>query len=256
MTNGFRKSGLFPFDANAVDYSKCVKDHIQKTITAMPLSALSSDSSLSVLRSYFTYIDECIGDEKTLLFRSVHGREWLGDIEDTSLFQLWSSIKLQLDESSVNTDICMTTPPDIPPVTATPLPVCMPVDGSCHGTPHVLNTPQSSVAVTSPQSSIALSAVTTPQTSIGDPSDITQGPCTSQSLRTSHRLQSSITPVLTKHLSEWLQTLEKKDKAKGTTRKRPLSSSVYALTSKRWKQLQEEEIAEKERQKQEKKKKS
>ena len=85
-----RLHGLFPLDANAVHYSKCVKDHIQKTIAEIPLSAPSSDSSLSVLRSHFTFIEECIGDEKALLFRSVHGREWLGDIEDTSLFQLWS----------------------------------------------------------------------------------------------------------------------------------------------------------------------
>eukprot|EP00731_Ephydatia_muelleri_P001280 Em0001g1280a len=68
------KAGRFPFDANAVDYSKCVKDHLQKTITAMPLSpSKSSDSSLSVLRSHFTFIEESIGDEKALLFMSVHG---------------------------------------------------------------------------------------------------------------------------------------------------------------------------------------
>ena len=39
-------------------------------------------------------------------------------------------------------------------------------------------------------------------------------------------------------------------------RKRSLSSTVFALTSKLWKQLHEEEIAEKERQKQEKKEKA
>ena len=143
-----------------MDYSKCVKDHLQKTITAMPLSpSKSSDSSLSVLRSHFTFIEESIGDEKALLFTSVHGREWLGDIEDTSLYTLRSSIKSQLDKSS---DKCMTTPPDIPPVTAIPLHVCMPVDGSCHGTPHVLDTPESSVAVTSPI--IYALSVITPQT--------------------------------------------------------------------------------------------
>lgn len=30
IINGFRKCGLFPFDANAVDYSKCVKDKFSK----------------------------------------------------------------------------------------------------------------------------------------------------------------------------------------------------------------------------------
>ena len=45
------------------------------------------------------------------------------------------------------------------------------------------------------------------------------------------------------------------DKATGKKRKCSLTSSVFALTSKRWKQLHEEEIAEKERLKQEKAKK-
>ena len=77
-------------------------------------------------------------------------------------------------------------------------------------------------------------------------------PCTSglqtTTKHTGPKLQSSITPVLLKQLSDRLDSLEANSK---TARKRkcPLSSAVFALTSKRWKQLIDEEKAEKEKQK-------
>ena len=68
----------------------------------------------------------------------------------------------------------------------------------------------------------------------------------------SPKRQPSITPVLLKQLSARLESLNT-NQTTGRKRKRPLSSKVFALTSKRWKQLKDEEKAEKEEQKKGKK---
>lgn len=63
------------------------------------------------------------------------------------------------------------------------------------------------------------------------------------------KLQSGIIPVLLKQLSDRLDSFEANNKTAGRKRRCPLPSVVFALTSKHWKQLKDEEIAEKEKQK-------
>ena len=57
--------------------------------------------------------------------------------------------------------------------------------------------------------------------------------------------KQAVSPVSTKHLVERLRTFSMPAKQTGEKRKRSLSSSVYALTSKRWKELCEAEEQEK-----------
>ena len=64
----------------------------------------------------------------------------------------------------------------------------------------------------------------------------------------SSKHQSSITQVLLNQLSDRLESLNT-NQTTGRKRKRPLSSTVFALTSKQWKQLKDEEKAEKEEKK-------
>ena len=41
----------------------------------------------------FRFLEEHIGYEKLQMFESAYGGEWLGDVEDNSLFMLWSNVK-------------------------------------------------------------------------------------------------------------------------------------------------------------------
>ena len=61
MKNGFRRSGLFPFDLNAVDYSKCVKDQLPSKKTFDHESAIHTDDRPS-LHYVMHFIEKHIGD--------------------------------------------------------------------------------------------------------------------------------------------------------------------------------------------------
>ena len=78
VKNGFRKAGLFPFNPNEVDYTKCVINQQIRDV-----EEFSDDSDLFHLKSGISFIEEWIGYNKTQLFNSAYGKQWDGDIEDT-----------------------------------------------------------------------------------------------------------------------------------------------------------------------------
>ena len=53
------------------------------------------------MRCGLRFLEERIGHTKLQLFESAYGGEWQGDIEDTSLYLLWSSAK-EIAEASVD----------------------------------------------------------------------------------------------------------------------------------------------------------
>ena len=93
VVNGFRKSGIYPLDPGKVDYSKCVRDHLQQECEEAELSSPVSDPAVFRMRCGLRFLEERIGYTKLQLFESAYGGEWQGDIEDTSLYLLWSSLK-------------------------------------------------------------------------------------------------------------------------------------------------------------------
>ena len=101
VVNGFRKSGLYPLDPGKVDYSKCVRDHLQQECEEAELSSPVSDPAVFRMRCGLRFLEERIGHTKLQLFESAYGGEWQGDIEDTSLYLLWSSAK-EIAEASVD----------------------------------------------------------------------------------------------------------------------------------------------------------
>ena len=48
---------------------------------------------MQYLRTGLRFLEERIGYEKLQMFESAYGGEWLGDVEDYSLFMLWSNVK-------------------------------------------------------------------------------------------------------------------------------------------------------------------
>ncbi|KAL5467063.1 hypothetical protein EMCRGX_G031235 [Ephydatia muelleri] len=73
VKNGFKRSGLFPFDANAVDYSKCVADQKPRS------DCESADNMDDPLSLYYTMslVEKHIGNEKATLFATSYGRTWV-----------------------------------------------------------------------------------------------------------------------------------------------------------------------------------
>ena len=101
VVNGFRKSGLYPLDPGKVDYSKCVRDHLQQECEEAELLSPVSDPAVFRMRCGLRFLEERIGHTKLQLFESAYGGERQGDIEDTSLYLLWSSAK-EIAEASVD----------------------------------------------------------------------------------------------------------------------------------------------------------
>eukprot|EP00731_Ephydatia_muelleri_P005045 Em0002g1221a len=81
-------TGLYPLDPEQVDYSKCVKDQqVREIENAEELTI--DDCGLLHLRTGRRFLEH----DKLQMFESQYGGEWLGDVEDTSLFLLWSKLQ-------------------------------------------------------------------------------------------------------------------------------------------------------------------
>ena len=91
--NGFQKTGLYPFDQEKVDYSKCIKDQQVHEIADAEQLYQTDGYAVQPLRTGLRFLEQRIGYEKLQMFESAYVGEWLGDAEDNSLFMLWSDVK-------------------------------------------------------------------------------------------------------------------------------------------------------------------
>ncbi|KAF2886914.1 hypothetical protein ILUMI_19260 [Ignelater luminosus] len=79
--NGFRKCGLFPFEANAIDYAKCMSD-----------ASRIIDKPCQFEPQHLLYLESVFPSGRILQFRE-SGEEWLGDDSAKELFYVWKKIK-------------------------------------------------------------------------------------------------------------------------------------------------------------------
>lgn len=105
LKNGFRKCGLYPWDANAVDYSKLMNTSSLSSLN----SSTTSDSSVAEAHEQIetvkstmdlevgvTCLESYIGTEKLEQFKL--SEDWQGTTEDASLFKVWKRMKNDLKE--------------------------------------------------------------------------------------------------------------------------------------------------------------
>lgn len=106
LKNGFRKCGLYPWDANSVDYTKLTKT-FEPSLS--PLNSTTNDSSDTEAHKQIVSIkistnleigviclENYIGPEE--LGRFKQSENWQGTIEDASLFEVRKRIKNELKE--------------------------------------------------------------------------------------------------------------------------------------------------------------
>uniref|UniRef100_A0A1Y1LYU9 HTH CENPB-type domain-containing protein n=1 Tax=Photinus pyralis TaxID=7054 RepID=A0A1Y1LYU9_PHOPY len=105
IQNGFRKSGLFPFDKNNVDYSKCIpnrkifQESVNSTVDDNPTSA----KLLAILESK-------IENRELEQFRETltKNEDWSGDISYQKLYAVWATIKAESGNTSMKSQ-CIET---------------------------------------------------------------------------------------------------------------------------------------------------
>lgn len=91
IRNGFRTCGLYPFDENAVNYSKCVQESVQSNEASQLAKEGSEVSSRHM--SHREYIEKKILPEVLLQFKNAKdaGIEWEVDDKYAALYEFWSS---------------------------------------------------------------------------------------------------------------------------------------------------------------------
>lgn len=89
IKNGFRKCGLYPFNKNSVDYSKCLLNrNIQNSLE-------NSNTSLVQSRVILAKVEEIIDNNELIKFKQTFNRnkEWTGNLEFKALYALWKVLK-------------------------------------------------------------------------------------------------------------------------------------------------------------------
>jgi hypothetical protein len=88
IANRFKTSGLYPFDANAIDYSKLLE--IQRpTSCHQPQHFKQGTVQTKPLLNAF---EQRLPNEKLQEFNK-SGKVWMGDIKDENLFYFWDDLK-------------------------------------------------------------------------------------------------------------------------------------------------------------------
>lgn len=87
IKNGFRVCGMYPWNPDAVDYSKCITT---RHINNLPMTNHFSEST-SDYNQARTILESLIEVEKIVQFKNVYdkGEEWNGPIECKDLYYVW-----------------------------------------------------------------------------------------------------------------------------------------------------------------------
>ena len=96
IINGFRTCGLYPFNANAVNYKILSKKSKKKVFEVQPVSISDSvqSSDLKNLEMLEFYERNILPSDTLEAFRSAESEDvWSGDLENHGLFASWRKLK-------------------------------------------------------------------------------------------------------------------------------------------------------------------
>lgn len=97
VRNGFRVCGLFPFDANAVDYSKCIAGKTNPE----PSVPSTKESTIAVSRELLEGIIQQISPAQAALYRELNVDFFTGESERI-VCQLYKAVLQPLDQRVIN----------------------------------------------------------------------------------------------------------------------------------------------------------
>lgn len=88
VKNGFKRCGLYPFDANAVEYSKCMSTRHE---IALPTEERTGGMNWTTLKCIEGMLKP--GRFVQFILAKASGNQWKGDREAGELFEMWSKLK-------------------------------------------------------------------------------------------------------------------------------------------------------------------
>ncbi|XP_063931160.1 uncharacterized protein LOC135143212 [Zophobas morio] len=105
ICNGFRKCGLYPFDANAISYEKCMTDATRHGIPEKPAV---------IGPEHLLYLELLMSSSRGREFRANQDSSWTGDESAKELFYVWQKIAKRVmqvaEEQEPNLEINPQTP--------------------------------------------------------------------------------------------------------------------------------------------------
>lgn len=101
IQNGFRKSGLFPFDKNNVDYSQCIPNRQIGRNSRQETDSLLAH--IKLLQRVLEVVENKISKQTLLEFLDAYKKKfkWEGKIESADLYQVWCALKDDFSKSQV-----------------------------------------------------------------------------------------------------------------------------------------------------------
>ncbi|KAJ8966905.1 hypothetical protein NQ314_003239 [Rhamnusium bicolor] len=101
VKNGFRKCGLYPFNVEAIDFTKCMQD----------TSRILGENNKEVIKptefniSHFLYFESVIPSIKRKEFREAEMGEWVGEESSKELFDVWKKLKTRCKKNNVEEEL-------------------------------------------------------------------------------------------------------------------------------------------------------
>lgn len=106
ISNGFRRCGLYPFNPDAVDYSKCDK-LTEEANMFDSTSKIAKNTYLQSLKDLEHFIDESLLNKFNECFSASY--EWNGDEHATELYNVWQKMKYNTVSDNLVTNISYST---------------------------------------------------------------------------------------------------------------------------------------------------
>lgn len=94
LKNGFRVCGLYPFNVDAIDFSKLFKTRNELSI---PASVIDYEDH----SKFLAYMENMLGSEIIATFKENNDTEWKGLLDNRNLFNFWNKVsKLSMTKSN------------------------------------------------------------------------------------------------------------------------------------------------------------
>lgn len=94
VRNGFRKCGLFPFNVEAIDFTKCMSDSSRKPLNSDIVKPADFKAE------HLLYVESAMKSGRAEEFRKNKDIEWTGDVEAKELFYVWKKLRGKCENSN------------------------------------------------------------------------------------------------------------------------------------------------------------
>lgn len=103
LINGFRATGLYPWNVDAIDFSKCLGNKNEKNDETQKLA--EDNTRREIKNLLFRKFFKIIGDERIKLFQAMEA-QGEARTENNFLYHIWKEFHISSESSQVHPKFC------------------------------------------------------------------------------------------------------------------------------------------------------